>query len=274
MPTQCLVRLDSKAPPSSKDRPVFMVHAIEGVITSLIPLAQTLPVPVYGLQCVAEAPIESLETLAAFYIKHVRSVQPKGPYTIVGYSFGASVAYEMVAQLENAKETCRLLMLDGSPRYIAGYTDAQKQRIDNGEALQAEDEAYALAFFAMVCGNLDYSKTAHELIAPKTWEARLQKCAEMVRVRTPQYSQKLLETTAESFVHKIVAGHLYKPTSKISAPVKLVKPTENYAKLQGDYGLSELCTKEVKVTTVKGDHRSILVGDSMLEISKLLHELL
>lgn len=41
-------------------------------------------------------------------------------------------------------------------------------------------------------------------------------------------------------MHKIVAGHLYKPTSKICAPVKLVKPTENYAKLQGDYGLSEV----------------------------------
>lgn len=60
----------------------------------------------------------------------------------------------------------------------------------------------------------------------------------LITTAFPYFTQ--LETTAESFVHKIVAGHLYKPTSKISAPVKLVKPTENYAKLQGDYGLSEV----------------------------------
>lgn len=274
MPTKCLIRLESKAPATSKDNPVFMVHAIEGVITSLIPLAQTLSVPVYGVQCVSEAPLESLEALAGYYTKQIKTVQPKGPYTIVGYSFGASIAYEMVAQLEKAKETCRLLMLDGSPRYVSWYTEAQKQRNANGEVVQAEDEAYALAYFGMVCGKLDYGKTAHELIIPKTWDARLQKCAELVRTKMPQYSQQLLETTAKSFVHKIVAGHLYKPSSKINAAVRLVKPTENYAKLQGDYGLSELCKKEVNVMTVKGDHRSMLTGNSMLEISKLLQELL
>ncbi|XP_055550797.1 fatty acid synthase [Wyeomyia smithii] len=274
MPTQCLVRLTSRAPATSKDKPVFMVHAIEGVISSLIPLAETVPVPVYGLQCVAEAPLESLEALAGYYIKQIRTVQPKGPYSIVGYSFGASIAYEMVAQLEKAKETCRLILLDGSPRYVSWYTEAQKQRNANGEVVQAEDEAYALAYFGMVCGNLDYGKTAHELMIPKTWEARLQKCAELVRTRMPQHSQQLIETTAKSFVHKIVASHLYKPSSKINAPVKLVKPTENYAKLQGNYGLSELCNNEVKVTTVKGDHRSMLTGDSMLEISNLLRELM
>lgn len=274
MPTKCLIRLESKAPATSKDNPVFMVHAIEGVITSLIPLAQTLSVPVYGVQCVAEAPLESLEVLAGYYIKQLKTVQPKGPYTIVGYSFGASIAYEMVAQLEKAKETCRLLMLDGSPRYVSWYTEAQKQRNASGEVVQAEDEAYALAYFGMVCGKLDYGKTAHELVIPKTWDARLQKCAELVHTKMPQYSQQLLETTAKSFVHKIVAGHLYKPSSKINAAVRLVKPSENYAKLQGDYGLSELCKKEVNVMTVKGDHRSMLTGNSMLEISKLLQELL
>ncbi|XP_055591636.1 fatty acid synthase [Uranotaenia lowii] len=274
LPSKCLVRLESKAPATSKDKPVFMIHAIEGVITSLIPLAKTISVPVYGLQCVAEAPLESLEALSAYYIKQIRTVQPKGPYTIIGYSFGASIAYEMVAQLEKSKETCRLLMLDGSPRYVSWYTETQKQRNANGEVVQAEDEAFALAYFAMVCGKLDYHKTAQELVTSKSWDARLTKCAEMVRTKLPQYSQQLLEATAKSFVHKIVASHLYKPTSKITCPVKLVKPTENYAKLQGDYGLSELCTKEVKVVTVKGDHRSMLAGDSMNEISKLIQELI
>ncbi|NJI30055.1 hypothetical protein HBI98_23135, partial [Aeromonas veronii] len=138
MPKECLVKLESAAPASkSPARPVFVVHAIEGVITALIPLAKTLPVPVYGLQCVEAAPLESLVVLAGYYIKQIKTVQPRGPYTIVGYSFGASIAYEMVAQLEAAGEKCSLLLLDGSPRYVSWYTEAQKQRNANGEVVQA-----------------------------------------------------------------------------------------------------------------------------------------
>lgn len=275
MPKECLVRLESAATgANSKARPVFVVHAIEGVITALIPLAAVLPVPVYGLQCVEGAPLESLEALAAFYIKQIRTVQPRGPYTVVGYSFGASIAYEMVAQLEKAGDACSLLMLDGSPRYVSWYTEAQKQRNANGEVVQAVDEAYALAYFAMVCGRLDYGKTAHELVTAKTWEERVARCAEMVHAKVPRYSKKLLETTAKSFVGKIVASHMYKPSSKINATVKLVKPTENYAKLQGDYGLSDLCHQKVEIFTVKGDHRSMLAGDSMKQIATVLQQLL
>lgn len=46
--------------------------------------------------------------------------------------------------------------------------------------------------------------------------------------------------TASSFLKKIVAAHTYKPMSKIEANVLLIKPTENYAKLKDDYGLSEV----------------------------------
>lgn len=62
----------------------------------------------------------------------------------------------------------------------------------------------------------------------------------MLQVLMIFYCITQLETTAISFVKKIVAGHLYKPEHKINANVALIKPTENYAKLQGDYGLSEV----------------------------------
>lgn len=37
-----------------------------------------------------------------------------------------------------------------------------------------------------------------------------------------------------------MAALKYKPTGKVSCEVILVKPTENYAKLEEDYGLSEV----------------------------------
>jgi hypothetical protein len=46
--------------------------------------------------------------------------------------------------------------------------------------------------------------------------------------------------TAESFIKKIIAAHHYKPEYKIKADVVLIKATENYTKLQEDYGLTEV----------------------------------
>lgn len=188
MPTKCLIKMESKAKDNSKDKPLFVVHAIEGVITSLIPLAKTLKCPVYGLQCVAEAPLNSLEELAGYYIKQIKTVQTKGPYTIGGYSFGGSIAFEIVVQLEKMKEKCNLIMLDGSPKYISWYTEAHKQRNASGEGVKvevkAEDEAYALAYFGMVCGKLHYGNTAKELEALPSWEHRVKRCAELVHAQT------------------------------------------------------------------------------------------
>lgn len=158
MPTQCLLKMKSK---NGNNPPIFLVHPIEGVVNALIPLAEKLNRPVYGLQCVSYAPLESIEELAAYYVKQIRSVQTLGPYTIAGYSFGGCVAFEMITQLErDTGETCNLIMLDGSPLYVSWYTEAQMTRNHGTKSPVAnnktKDQAYAFAYFAMVCGNLDY----------------------------------------------------------------------------------------------------------------------
>lgn len=159
MPTQSLLRMKSQASDKSKESPLFVVHAIEGVVTPLLPLAAKMNRPVYGLQCVASAPLDSITELAAYYIQQIKSVQPKGPFSIIGYSFGGCVAYEIVSQLENENEKCNLIMIDGSPTYVSWYTETQKQRNMAGTAAsKGQDESYALAFFGLVCGKLDYKK--------------------------------------------------------------------------------------------------------------------
>jgi len=69
VPTEVIVRMPSKAAADSKAQPVFFVHPIEGVVTALKPLASLLDRPVWGLQCVADAPLSSVSDLATFYIK-------------------------------------------------------------------------------------------------------------------------------------------------------------------------------------------------------------
>lgn len=199
MPTECLVKLPSA---SNKGQPLFVVHAIEGVVAALKTLAAELNCPVYGLQCVADVPLDTLNDLAAFYVKQIKTVQAKGPFTIAGYSFGAAIAFEMVSQLEAQQETCSLIMLDGSPRYVSWYTESQnKKTAIAGD--QAQGEAYSLAYFAMVAGNLNYSTVAKELEILNSWEERLDRCVQLISKIT-KHDTKLVsyavELTRPSFV--------------------------------------------------------------------------
>lgn len=159
MPTQCLLKMNTVAA-TSNAQPIFMVHPIEGVVSSLTQLAETLKRPAYGLQCTAHAPLDTIGELATYYIKQMRSIQTIGPYTIAGYSYGGCVAFEMVTQLEEANMKCNLIMIDSSPTYVSWYTEAQLARNAQGRSPTGQnpskDEAYAFAYFAMTCGKLDY----------------------------------------------------------------------------------------------------------------------
>ncbi|KAK9701631.1 Phosphopantetheine attachment site [Popillia japonica] len=106
MPRKALVQMPSKSSSSSTDnklmKPVFvLLHPIEGVVNALQELAQQIQAPVYGLQCTNETPLSSIGDLASYYVKQLKTVQNEGPYTLVGYSFGACVAFEMGVQMEN-----------------------------------------------------------------------------------------------------------------------------------------------------------------------------
>lgn len=146
IPAEVIVKMPSVATADSTMTPIFMVHPIEGDVTALLPLAQLLRRPVFGLQCTEQAPLTTIPDLAAFYIKHIKSKQAKGPYSLVGYSFGACITFEMALQLEKLGERVELTLLDGSHSYVASHTG-------NYRATHAADlspEADALAYFCQL----------------------------------------------------------------------------------------------------------------------------
>lgn len=69
-----------------------------------------------------ELQFPQVEELAHLYINVIRDVQPKGPYRIVGVSFGGVVAYEIACQLRAAGEEVVLLgLLDALlPQAVGG----------------------------------------------------------------------------------------------------------------------------------------------------------
>ncbi|MEG4117287.1 amino acid adenylation domain-containing protein [Microcoleus sp. N9_B4] len=101
--------------PRGKNPPFFCVHPIFGVVFPYVELAFGLGEnqPFYGLQPKGidgeSSPLTSIEDMAADYIAALRTVQPKGPYFLGGWSFGGLVAFEMAQQLLAAGDEVALL---------------------------------------------------------------------------------------------------------------------------------------------------------------------
>jgi thioesterase domain-containing protein len=77
-------------------------------------------VPIYGLQSRGlneKDKIEtSIEDIVRDYIEQIKSVQPSGPYNLLGWSFGGYIAYEIAALLRRSGEAiASLTLLDTFP---------------------------------------------------------------------------------------------------------------------------------------------------------------
>jgi thioesterase domain-containing protein len=102
--------------------PIYCMHARAGDASLYHMLAHHLGQnqPVYGLEA-APAPNGRLEPyrgfgeLAARYARELRSVQPQGPYHIVGECLGGLLAFELAAQLRGDGEDVWLALIDAFP---------------------------------------------------------------------------------------------------------------------------------------------------------------
>jgi amino acid adenylation domain-containing protein len=100
-----------------KRSPVFCPHPAGGLGWIYMGLPRYLEDdrPVYALEDRSVrsdgTPPESLEDMAADYIEQIRSIQPHGPYYLVGWSSGGVLAHCMATRLQSAGERIALLAL-------------------------------------------------------------------------------------------------------------------------------------------------------------------
>ena len=103
--------------------PLFIIHGRFGNIIRFYQLAMLTGTdhPIYGIQAQSllpgQAALLRLEDQAAYYVAEIKKIQPKGPYYLLGYSFGGTAGFEMAHQLHALGEQVELLgMLDAHPR--------------------------------------------------------------------------------------------------------------------------------------------------------------
>lgn len=106
----------------SEKRPLFCFHPGIGISWAYSGLLQHLDekFPVYGLQSrglsIKEPMPGSIQEMAADYLVQIKSIQPNGPYRLLGWSLGGLVAHEVAAQLKDGGQSVEFLaLLDAYP---------------------------------------------------------------------------------------------------------------------------------------------------------------
>ncbi|HEX4606131.1 MAG TPA: amino acid adenylation domain-containing protein [Candidatus Angelobacter sp.] len=120
--------------------PLFCAHPAGGLSWNYAGLMREIDLqrPIYGLQAPGVAHdvpyAMSIEEMAEDYVNAVRTLQPQGPYHLLGWSFGGVVAYAMACRLQQIGEHVALLaIMDSYPS-----TDARQAEPMTEEKLMKE----------------------------------------------------------------------------------------------------------------------------------------
>lgn len=220
----------------------------------------------YGVQSkglsAGEEPYGSIVEMAEEDIKEIRKIQPKGPYTLWGYSFGSRVAFETAHQLEQSGETVEALYL-----IAPGSPSVHYQ-------LEASNEGGA-DFSNPVFVTILFSVFAHTIESPmlKTCLERSKDESSFINFICSRFRN--LDKNLVSRIVKIVAltyefeySFREMNSRNIKAPVKIFKATgDNYSFIEK---ADDFSVHPPEVIDLKADHYQLLKDVGMQEIGPSL----
>jgi thioesterase domain-containing protein len=105
-----------------KQPPIFVRHGVGGSMMEIFQFARAIESQhaIFGMQSVVfeehAEPSVTVEALARVYLDAMKQLQPRGPYGLIGYSFGGLVMMEIAQRLHESGESVALLaMVDSYP---------------------------------------------------------------------------------------------------------------------------------------------------------------
>ncbi len=236
-PSERRIPLATLNPAGSLD-PLFLIHGGDGGVIFYRAMAEHLSEnrPILAI----ESPgfregtgyFASIEEMAAAYCAVIRSRQPKGPYFLGGYSFGAIVAYEMARQLSEVGESIGgFVNIDGlSPKLM-----------DFGRADRLKRE---------------WRRQAH--VGPIGQLAGLAKYAlQRLRARVAGTQRAAIDEVFDSALYgaHVELLKLYR-VQPLGIEMDLLRVGEPEDGIPSDYGWRPL-VRNLEIRSISGDHESL-----------------
>ncbi|RHX93800.1 hypothetical protein DLM76_12430 [Leptospira yasudae] len=121
--------------PLGEGDPIFCVHPLDGQSLCFMDFAAHFEGKrqIFGFQS-PELSLKknaisknTVKSIAALYVRELKAIKPTGPYTLLGWSFGALIAFEIAVQLEMTGNKIDTIMIIDTPSPLIDST-IQRQR--------------------------------------------------------------------------------------------------------------------------------------------------
>jgi amino acid adenylation domain-containing protein len=265
-PASRLVRLH----PEGTRPPIYCWPGLGGYTMNLRLLARKVGPnqPFYGVQAYGinkgEVPYPTIREMAAEDVTLIKRMQPDGPYTLWGYSFGARVAFEAAYQLEQAGDRVAHLFLiaPGSPKVRQADASAY------GRDASYTNRAYVTILFSVFAGSIT-GPLLEECLAVTTDAASFTAfiCAKFPDL-DPDLIGRIVEIVHRTYQFEYTFAELVE--RRINAPVTIFKARgDDYSFIENTDGYSD---EPPTVIELEADHYSLLKEPDIEELMSVIRD--
>jgi thioesterase domain-containing protein/acyl carrier protein len=241
--------------------PLFLIHQAGGYALSYSLLAQILGEdrPVYALQSHGldgkQSPLDTIEAMAASYIKSIRSIFPDGPYLLGGHSLGGLIAFEMAVQLEGTgQQVENLLIIDTHPPLPTNIEVDANLEDDIGILCFIVDQIGA--YFQKIIKVTPEELVELDQVSQFEYVLQLLQYHEVI---PPDSGRNLVSGLINVYKANVQASLAYQP-QLIKAAIALFKTAALAENFPDDptVGWRKLTSNQVSIYDLPGEHQTVL----------------
>lgn len=254
LPSNDLILLNGDNGLKLTGNPIFLVPPIQGDFSRISVLVKKFTRPCVGICWTNKmAQFQNIGDAVKEHVKIIRFYYPQlKTLDLIGYSFGAAIAFEMMVHVQSNKlspplNPGKLVLLDGSPdqinigvRYITSSLDTEDESTRVAEVMTV---------FLMQHSRFDYNDLKKKIIQNPTNEQKLKFAtsllAKSLGFKDP-FQEEQLAVALEAYCRRfqIMLNYQSNPI-KLESDVTLIRATEVYVgakdhKVEEDYGLSKV----------------------------------
>lgn len=212
-----------------------------------------------------ETPHRTIARMAADDIEMIRRLQPKGPYTLWGYSFGARMAFETAYQLEQAGEQVDQLFLiaPGSPTLRA--EDGQR----HGHEARYDNPAFVTILFSVFAHGISGPALRECLRSVRDEEGFIDFVCERYPHLERSLVARIIGIVKQTYSFEYSFHELVERT--LRAPLTIFKAAgDDYSFLESRDGYSQ---HPPRIVELEADHYSLLKKPQVDELAEKMHAL-
>jgi thioesterase domain-containing protein len=238
-------------------RPIYCWPGLGGYAMNLRPLAGELALdrPFHGIQAygidAGEVPYGTIREMAQSDAAIIRHHQPRGPYTLWGYSFGARVAFETAYHLERAGERVDHLFLIAPGMPSIGATPGGASDI-YGDIYR--DAAFVTILYSVFAGTTTGPELAECLAATTDEDSFAAFVGALYSELEPAQLRRIIRIVRQTYSFQYTFAELAERT--IEAPITIFKAAgDDYSFIENSRGYS---ARPPAVVELAADHYGLL----------------